>query len=200
MAYCSNCGAEVNNSNYCQECGNEISQPSIRSDYKDTGGFWYLLLGACIPLVGIILFFTMKDKQPNRAKFSIIGALIALPLIIIFGIISAFTIPATGQIIENTQKDSVLADALAIESAARLKCVEMSCDDGQEFTWNDLSMYTQGIDETYYDFTHDNGVIVRYISGEMFVYLEANGTGEWELIPGSIPSNSDRTDVIEDND
>ncbi len=79
----------VNGFKYCQQCGNSTSMDSIVCEncnaifpkIKSVGTssndsiFWGIL-GFCIPLVGLILFFTWNQTQPKNAKYSGIGALI----------------------------------------------------------------------------------------------------------------------------
>lgn len=123
-----------------------------------------------------------------------------LIVIVVMGIIAGFAIPAVGTIIENTQKDAILADALTIESAAKLYCNQTVCESDQELTWTQLSPYAEGIDETYYDFTNNTGIIATRTANGWTVDLEADGTGEWEFTQDQIPSESSRAQVIADVD
>ena len=123
-----------------------------------------------------------------------------LIVIVVMGIIAAFAIPAVGTIIENTQKDSVLADALAIENAAKLFCSQTTCDDDQDLIWTDLQNYVEGIVLTDYLFTNNGGIVATKSGGNWTVDLEAAGTGNWEFTQGAVPSLSTRTVVIEDLD
>lgn len=124
-----------------------------------------------------------------------------LIVIVVMGIIAAFAIPAVGTIIENTTKDSVLADALAIESAAKLYCSQTTCADDQDLNWTALSAYVEGIDGTYYDFTNNTGIVASKTAAGWTVDLEAAGTtSAWEFTQGEIPSLSDRVLVIADAD
>jgi type IV pilus assembly protein PilA len=123
-----------------------------------------------------------------------------LIVIVVMGIISAFAIPAVGQIIQNTQKDAILADALAMESAAKLYCSQTTCDTDQDLTWTQLQDYVEGIDASYYDFTNNTGIVATKSGGSWTIDLEATGTGEWEFTQGAVPSASDRDQVVADND
>lgn len=123
-----------------------------------------------------------------------------LIVIVVMGIIAAFAIPAVGQIIENTQRDAILADALAIESAAKLYCSQTTCDADQDLTWTQLSDYVEGLDTDYYDFDNASGVVATKADGKWGVDLEALGTGEWEFLQGSVPSDSTREQVKADLD
>ena len=58
-----------------------------------------------------------------------------LIVIVVMGIIAAFAIPSVGKIIENTNKDAIRADALAIHSATQLYCAQNMCDEGQSLTY-----------------------------------------------------------------
>ncbi len=123
-----------------------------------------------------------------------------LIVIVVMGIISAFAIPAVGTIITNTQKDAILADALAVENAAKLYCSQTICDDDQTITWTQLKDNVEGLDETYYDFTNNGGIVATKNSGKWQVDLEAAGTGEWEFTENLTPSEKDRASVVEDLD
>ena len=123
-----------------------------------------------------------------------------LIVIVVMGIIAAFAIPAVGTIIENTQKDSILADALAIENAAKLYCSQTTCDSDQDLTWTELSPYVEGITLSDYDFTNNTGIVATKTASGWTVDLERDGTGDWEFTQGQVPSASSRTQVIADAD
>jgi uncharacterized membrane protein len=91
----------MNGFKYCQQCGNSTSMDSIVCEncnaifpkMKSLGtsssdSILWGILGFCIPLVGLILFFTWNQTQPKNAKYSGIGALIGT----IFGFISLLLI------------------------------------------------------------------------------------------------------------
>ncbi len=122
-----------------------------------------------------------------------------LIVIVVMGIIAAFAIPAVGTIIENTQRDSILADALAVENAAKLYCSQTTCTADQDLTWGNLSAYVEGIDETYYVLTTAT-VVATKDTGLWTVDLEAAGVGAWEFTAGAVPSQSTRVEVIADVD
>ena len=126
-----------------------------------------------------------------------------LIVIVVMGIIAAFAIPAVGTIIDNTQKDAIVADAIAVENAANLYCAQTTCTLTQELTWVLIEPYTKGIDATYYEFdlvasvgSDDAGDVVVAVqgSGLWTVTLTADTTGEYEW-PAAIPSQSSRTNV-----
>jgi type IV pilus assembly protein PilA len=123
-----------------------------------------------------------------------------LIVIVVMGIIAAFAVPSVGQIIENTQRSAIYADALAVEQAAALYCADTLCTDTQSLTWTQLQDQVEGIDAAYYDFTNNSGVIATKTASGWTVDLEAAGTGEWEFTQNLIPSATDRDDVVEDVD
>ena len=118
-----------------------------------------------------------------------------LIVIVVMGIIAAFSVPAVGSIIENTKKDAVLADALTIESAAKLYCSSNSCTTTQSLSKTELSTYIQGLDVSA------DGTGAKYIddytavlgSGDWTVTLNAGAESEYEFT--GIPSQSSRSDV-----
>lgn len=83
MAYCRNCGAEINEyALTCPKCG--AKQRTEPSASPDEGGFLWGLLGCCIPIAGLILFLVWKDTKPNTAKAAGIGALVSVGAYILF--------------------------------------------------------------------------------------------------------------------
>ncbi len=100
----------------------------------------------------------------------------------------------------NTARDAVLADALAIENAAKLYCSQTTCSSDEELTWTQLENYVEGLDETDYDFTNNMGIIATKENGRWTVDLERSGTGDWEFTQDLTPSENDRSAVIEDID
>ena len=83
MAYCRNCGAEINEyALTCPKCG--AQQRTEPSASPDEGGFLWGLLGCCIPIAGLILFLVWKDTKPNTAKAAGIGALVSVGADILF--------------------------------------------------------------------------------------------------------------------
>jgi len=124
-----------------------------------------------------------------------------LIVIVVMGIIAAFSIPAVGTIITNSQKDAILADALSVENGAKLYCAQTTCTSSQTLTWTNISPYVEGLDESYYDLTNNGGVVATKTSSGWTVDLEAAGnTGKWEFTQDAIPSASSRTQVIADVD
>ena len=56
MGYCTKCGKEIEDTEYCSGCGNKNESYNEVSS-NDRGGILYFLLGFCIPIVGLILFY-----------------------------------------------------------------------------------------------------------------------------------------------
>lgn len=128
-----------------------------------------------------------------------------LIVIVVMGIIAAFAIPAVGTIIDNTQKDAVLADAIAVENAANMFCAQTTCTATQGLTWAQVSPYVKGIKDTDYDFINTgNASNILYVAeqnGDTWeIYLEGNGNPQLEWTAGDVPSDSDRSSVVEDTD
>lgn len=79
MAFCKNCGAEINdNQAVCLKCGASVN--SSTTQVIDNGGFGWGLLGFCVPVVGLILFLVWNETKPNTAKAAGIGALVSVIL------------------------------------------------------------------------------------------------------------------------
>ena len=82
MAYCKNCGQEINNNaDVCIHCGvAQETKPAV----VDNGGIAWGLLGCCIPLVGLVLFLVWKDTKPKTARMAGKGALISVILSVVY--------------------------------------------------------------------------------------------------------------------
>ena len=128
-----------------------------------------------------------------------------LIVIVVMGIIAAFAIPAVGTIIDNTQQDAIVADAIAIENAANLYCAQTTCSLTQSLSWTDVEPYVEGIDATYYEFDAiasqgadvlGDAIVAVKGSGLWTVTLLADTVGEYEW-PAAIPSQNDRDNVQE---
>lgn len=74
-----------NNSNNSYQ-GNQQYRPQRRNN--DEGGFGWGLLGFCVPLVGIILYFVWRDERPFTAKACLNGALISIAISVFFNIVA----------------------------------------------------------------------------------------------------------------
>ena len=143
-----------------------------------------------------------------------------LIVIVVMGIIAAFAIPAVGTIIENTNRDAVLADAIAVENAAKLYCAQTTCSGtGQTLTWTEIDPYVDGLSVAdYLSGTVPATVIATKTDTGWAVVLEAGtaaaAEGAWEFtdgeatavtneaigeaVSGDIPSLSSRDDVTTD--
>lgn len=92
MAYCKNCGSEINETvTKCPDCGATQLESRVQPSgtMEDIGGFGWGLLGFCIPIVGIVLYFVWKEERPNTAKSLIQGALIGGAIYVLGNILTA---------------------------------------------------------------------------------------------------------------
>ena len=191
MTYCNKCGAVLDNPKNCTNCG----EPVGVIEEKNAVGF--LFLGLCIPIIGIVLFFTRKNTKPRSAIMALVGGLINFFFVFMLGIIFAFAIPAVGQIIINSEKDILLNDARIIEQVAEMYCDEEICTDNQELTYEDIGDDIIGFDRSFYDFENDD-VIAKKDNGRWKIYLERQGVGEYEFQQWFVPTECDRDCIIED--
>ena len=67
--FCPKCGKEINNNSLC-EC----------NTYIDKGGFKYGLLGFLFPVAGIVIYYMLKDKEPNLCNSFKIGSMVGIIL------------------------------------------------------------------------------------------------------------------------
>lgn len=89
MAFCRNCGAEIDdNAVICPKCGTAQKDLNTSASVEDNGGFGWGFLGCCIPLVGLILFLVWKDTKPKTSKAAGIGALVGVIIGVLFWILS----------------------------------------------------------------------------------------------------------------
>ena len=100
-----------------------------------------------------------------------------LIVIVVMGIIAAFAIPAVGTIIDNTQKDAIVADAIAVDNASNLYCAQTTCGDTEELTWALLKPYITRIDGTYYEF--DVTPSAGDVTGD--VVISTNSAAGWSI-------------------
>jgi len=100
MKFCTHCGAEINeDAVICVKCGCSVkNKPNTgitvnAGTEQDKPNFGFAFLGFCIPLVGLILFLTWKDKTPLKAKSCGKGALIGFIInLVAFGIITCVSV------------------------------------------------------------------------------------------------------------
>lgn len=85
MAYCKNCGAQIDNrAVICPKCGvPQEEKPAV----IDNGGFGWGFLGFVFPIVGLILYLVWKDTKPNTARASGKGALVGVVVCVVMYII-----------------------------------------------------------------------------------------------------------------
>ena len=102
MAYCRKCGTQLSDqATFCHSCGTaqnaapaQNTSSTNQNTYNptpapvDKGGFWWGVLGYCVPLVGLILFLVWKDTKPKTAKSAGKGALISVIVGVVFYILS----------------------------------------------------------------------------------------------------------------
>ncbi len=126
-----------------------------------------------------------------------------LIVIVILGIIAAIAIPAVGNIVDNAQKDAVIADAQNIRSAAQLGCTS------EGDTWSDECSDQIESDEDELAFLGNSGTsMAGYIEGlgaNAYVAVRVDGTwiiaistDNWSFVGD--PTDASRDDVIKSGD
>ena len=82
MAFCKNCGAQIDDrAVVCPKCGvPQNDTPPV----VDNGGFGWGLFGCCVPIAGLILFLIWKDTKPKTAKAAGIGAIVSVVLGVLY--------------------------------------------------------------------------------------------------------------------
>ena len=77
MAYCKNCGTEVDSNAYvCVKCGCLINDTPAKSEKSDIPSALWGILGYMVPVAGLILWILWKTDRPQDAKAAGLGALI----------------------------------------------------------------------------------------------------------------------------
>lgn len=107
--YCPNCGNQNNiNSEVCLYCGTALGKTNGPENNNDKSSAGLNLLSFFIPLIGLILYFVLKNEQPIKAKncgkSSIIGVVATVILYIILIIISGNAINSS---INEARKNSL---------------------------------------------------------------------------------------------
>ena len=88
---------------------------------------WLVALSILIPIAGLIIFLTQKDKQPKTAKVCGICALIHLIVSIVIGIVVFITLISFGITIFNDAQDVILNDnGLDITTPSERRIIEKS--------------------------------------------------------------------------
>ena len=87
MAYCKNCGEEINYKQaVCLKCGVAVNQQATSSNAVDSSNMGWGLLGFCFPFVGLILYIVWINDRPWTAKAVGTGALISVIIGVILSI------------------------------------------------------------------------------------------------------------------
>lgn len=101
--YCSNCGNKLNgNEDVCLKCGVMVKKGTTSNNInvEDKPLVILNILSFINPVVGLILYLSMKKSTPNRAKkcgkYAIIGTIVSVVIFIIAGIILAVVLINTG--------------------------------------------------------------------------------------------------------
>ena len=119
-----------------------------------------------------------------------------LIVIVVIGIISAFAVPAVSNFLERAQKQSIYQDAVAVRNAAAYYCAEptVTCTDGEELIYSQISSYLDGFDATIYD-TGATDILATYTaaSNSWAVTLERTTDGATE---GGFEWNDGQADPI----
>ena len=89
--YCQNCGTNIDsNAEICIHCGVNVRNfnPNSYQPENDKSNIWVNLLSlCCVPILGIVMYFVWKDKQPKAARSALLFAIIGFVIYIIFSII-----------------------------------------------------------------------------------------------------------------
>ena len=101
-----------------------------------------------------------------------------LIVIVILGIIAAIAIPAVGNIVENAQKDAVIADALQVRSSANLAITSEGLDDGE-----------------YYPGGPDPDVEGEFDSVVLDSYIQIDAAFAFKIVDGSVTEVAISTDA-----
>lgn len=85
--YCSNCGNKLNdNDDVCLKCGVMVNN-GTNNKVEDKLLVILNILSFLYPLVGLILYLSMKKSTPNRAKkcgkYALIGTIVSVVIFII---------------------------------------------------------------------------------------------------------------------
>ncbi|EEW53748.1 zinc-ribbon domain-containing protein [Limosilactobacillus antri] len=92
MNFCQNCGAKLpENAAKCPNCGQPVVSSGPQRGTEDRGSFGWAVLGAAIPLVGLILFLVWRKQTPQNANSAGIGALIGVAFTALFWVTTAIT-------------------------------------------------------------------------------------------------------------
>ena len=94
--FCPNCGKEITpGAEVCFGCGIMLDKMFKKVPKRASAGWWWL--GFFLPLVGLILWATMNDSEPEKAKKCGIGALVGT-IVSIGAIILIYALMIVGMI------------------------------------------------------------------------------------------------------
>lgn len=117
--FCKKCGKEIKDTDkYCPYCGAPVDeeldqyriygqperQYSPQQINKDSGSFWWGMLGLISPLIGFILFFVYRKSRPKTAKVLLFGSIIGLIINILTNLLM-LKMGGFGDIIEGPNLD-----------------------------------------------------------------------------------------------
>ena len=94
--FCTKCGSKIEeNAKFCENCGKEISiLDNTKNSNLDTNSsvpsFVWGIVGALVPLAGLILYVSWKDTRPNDSKMAGICALVSFIVCFIVNFIFIF--------------------------------------------------------------------------------------------------------------
>jgi len=120
-----------------------------------------------------------------------------LIVIVILGIIAAIAVPAVGNIVENAQKDAVIADATTIRSAINTYCLsedDVACDEDNELINTELlAAYFDGDFEDYTAWQNGGTWYVALVSGD---YIFAGNPNDNDTSRGDVEDAPDDDETI----
>lgn len=105
--FCPNCGNynNINDNSNCLYCGSRLSN---NNNVVDKSSVVLNVLSFFIPIIGIVLFFILKEKSPIKARKCGISAIIGVVSFIVLFIISNFFISKSMfSHINDTRKESL---------------------------------------------------------------------------------------------
>lgn len=131
-----------------------------------------------------------------------------LIVIVILGIIAAISIPAVGRIVENSQKDAVIADAITIRNALNTYCTQNSQDDVcrgtavftnvEAFDGEDAVGPTGTLDEYYEGLSGDVKFVAYRLADDDIKVVLYNDNTLFGITEEVAPSALERADVRDD--
>lgn len=89
MAYCPNCGKEVNeNQDVCLNCGRSLNFAQKKLVVQEEGStIGYAVLGFVMPVVGLVLFLIWLETKPKASRSAGIGALVGVISSVVLSIV-----------------------------------------------------------------------------------------------------------------